>query len=81
MQPSNQVFNYPEQQHSNQPTQINNRNSKTTVTKEGKRKFEGNCRYCNIVDHKEIECRKRLRDTKTTTALTTREQHQLTTAY
>ena len=62
MQPLNNLQNYPVKQQANQQTATTNNSGKTTTNKEVKRKFEGNCRYCNIVGHKWIECRKRLRD-------------------
>ena len=61
LQPLNQAYNYQERQQANQPASTNNSGNPTT-TKEVKRKFEGNCRYSNIVGHKWIECRSRLRD-------------------
>ena len=61
MQPLNHD-NYQERQQANQSPPTNNDSGKPTTTKEVTQKFEGNCRYCNIVGHKWIECRKRLRD-------------------
>ena len=61
MQPLNQVYNYqPKQQ--NAQTAPNNNTTGKTATREVKRRFEGNCSYCNILGHKWIECLKRLRD-------------------
>ena len=61
MQPLNQIYNYQPKQQSAQPAPNNNTTEKT-AKREVKRRFEGNCRYCNILGHKWIECRKRLRD-------------------
>ena len=57
-QPLNQMYNYRERQQGNQLTPANNNTGKPTTSKEVKRKFEGNFRYCNIVGRKRIECRK-----------------------
>ena len=62
MQPLNNIQNYPAKQPTNQQTTATSNPGKPTANKEVKRKFEGNCRYCNIVGHKWIDCRKRLRD-------------------
>ena len=63
MQPLNNIQNYPAKQQTNQQTtSTSNNTAKPNANKEVKRKFEGNCRYCNIVGHKWIDCRKRLRD-------------------
>ena len=63
MQPLNNIQNYPAKQQTNQQTTSTSNNAaKPNAKKEVKRKFEGNCRYCNIVGHKWIDCRKRLRD-------------------
>ena len=61
MQPFNQVYNYQSKQNNAQPAP-NHNNTEKNATREVKRRFEGNCRYCNILGHKWIECRKRLRD-------------------
>ena len=61
MQPLNQVYNYQSKQNNAQPAP-NHNNTEKNATREVKRRFEGNCRYCNILGHKWIECRKRLRD-------------------
>ena len=61
MQPLYQIYNYQPKQQNAQPAPNNNTTEKT-ATREVKRRFEGNCRYCNILGHKWIECRKRLRD-------------------
>ena len=61
MQPLNQVYNYQPKQNNAQPAH-NPNNTEENPTREVKRRFEGNCRYCNILGHKWIECRKRLRD-------------------
>ena len=55
----NQVYNHQSRQQGTQPV---NNTGKTTTSKEVKRTFEGNCRYCSIVGRKLIECCKRLRD-------------------
>ena len=62
MQSLNQVYNYPERQQGKEPTQTNNSTRKATVTKEVKRKFGGNCRYCYFIGHRWIKCCKRLKD-------------------
>ena len=62
MQPLNKACNYQERHQANQPASTNNNSGKPITTKEVKRKSEGNCRYCIIVGHNWIECRKRLRD-------------------
>ena len=59
MQPLNQVQTYPGMQQGNQQAPAN---SNTGAPATVKMKIEGNCRYCNIVGHKVIECRKRLRN-------------------
>ena len=61
MHPLNQVYNYQPKQNNAQPAH-NPNNTEKNPTREVKRRFEGNCRYCNILGHKWIECRKRLRD-------------------
>ena len=62
MQMLNNLQNYPVKQQANQQTATTNNPGKSTTNKEVKRKFEINCRYCNIVGHKWIDCRERLRD-------------------
>ena len=74
MQTLNQVYNCPERQQGSQQTQTNNSTGKATVNREVKRKLEGNCQNCNIVGHKRIECRKRLRDK--TNGINTRTQQR-----
>ena len=61
MQPLNQVYNYQPIQQNAQPAP-NHNNTEKNATREVKRRFEGNYRYCNILGHKWIECCKRLRD-------------------
>ena len=78
MQPLNQAFNYQERPQTNQPAPTNNNSGKPTTTKEVKCKFEGNCRYCNIVGHMWIECRKRLRDEANGTYTKTQQRPQQT---
>ena len=62
MQPSDQAFNYQPKQQNAQPASNHKNADKTNTTEEVKRRFEGTCRYCNILGHKWIDCRKRLRD-------------------
>ena len=60
MQLFNQLYNYQSKQNNAQPAPNHNNTEKNAI-REVKRRFEGNCRYCNILGHKWIECRKRLR--------------------
>ena len=58
---STKYYNYQPKQQKAQPAPNNNTTEKI-ATREVKRGFEGNCRYCNILGHKWIECSKRLMD-------------------
>ena len=62
MQPLNQAFNYQPKQQNAQPDYHNNTVDKTNTAKEIKRRFEGNCRFCNILGLKWVDCRTRLSD-------------------
>ena len=55
MQPINQI---------NQPTETTSAqmNRKPAGNREAKKKFEGNCRHCQIQGHECAECRKLLRN-------------------
>ena len=72
----NQAYNYQERQPGNQPASGNTNSRKFITAKEVKRKFEGNCRYCNIVGHRWVECRRRLRDEANDTHTKTQQRPQ-----
>ena len=75
MQPLNQVHSYQPKQNNAQPTP-NHNNAEKNPSREIKRRFEGHCRYCNILGHKWIECRKRLRDEANGITKKTQQQNQ-----